>query len=297
MINAPDSLPDDIDALRALLLAERARHAGELAAERNASKDEITRLTAIIKELQRHRFGRRSERLDPNQLLLSFEDVEQALAAATAAAEKDGRPRSKSTPMRRRNINRGALPAHLPREEVLLDVEDKTCACCGGLKHRIGEDVSERLDVIPVQLKVIVTRRPKYACQACNGQVSQAPAPERLIASGIPTEALVAHVLVAKYADHLPLYRQAQIFARQGITLDRSTLADWVGRAAYELRAVHARLLEHLKQSTKLFADSAQDEEVRKHVDHVVRPELTTDSDGQAFAGARCIAGIVRADI
>ena len=285
MINAPDSLPDDIDALRALLLAERARHAGELAAERNASKDEITRLTAIIKELQRHRFGRRSERLDPNQLLLSFEDVEQALAAATAAAEKDGRPRSKSTPMRRRNINRGALPAHLPREEVLLDVEDKTCACCGGLKHRIGEDVSERLDVIPVQLKVIVTRRPKYACQACNGQVSQAPAPERLIASGIPTEALVAHVLVAKYADHLPLYRQAQIFARQGITLDRSTLADWVGRAAYELRAVHARLLEHLKQSTKLFADSAQDEEVRKHVDHVVRPELTTDSDGQAFAG------------
>jgi transposase len=109
--------------------------------------------------------------------------------------------------------------------------------------------------MIPAQLKVIVTRRPKYACRACTGEVSQAPAPERLIENGIPTEALVAHVLVAKYADHTPLYRQAQIYARQGITLDRSTLADWVGRAAFALRPVHARLLERLKESTKLFAD------------------------------------------
>src|SRR5439155_6529221 len=138
---------------------------------------------------------------------------------------------------RKRQINRGALPVHLPREEIVIDVEDKTCACCGGLKHRIGEDVSERLDVIPAQLKVIVTRRPKYACRACAGEVTQAPAPERLIESGIPTEALIAHVLVAKYADHTPLYRQAQIYARQGITLDRSTLADWVGRAAFRASA------------------------------------------------------------
>ena len=101
----------------------------------------------------------------------------------------------------------------------------------------IGEDVSERLDVIPAQFKVIVTRRPKYACRACAGEVVQAPAPERLIENGMPTEALVAHVLVAKYADHMPLYRQAQIYARQGITLDRSTLADWVGRAAFALAA------------------------------------------------------------
>ncbi len=108
---------------------------------------------------------------------------------------------------------------------------------------------------VGAQFKVIVTRRPKYACQACAGEVVQAPAPERLIESGIPTEALVAHVLVAKYADHTPLYRQAQIYARQGVTLDRSTLADWVGRAAFALRPVHARLLEQLKQSTKLFAD------------------------------------------
>ena len=238
-----DSLPTDPDALRALLLAERTHHA-----------EELERLTAIIRELQRHRFGRRAERLDPEQLALALEDVEQTLAAGDAAAENDSTARKQVTP-RGRQINRGALPPHLPREETIIDVADKTCACCGGLKQRIGEDVSERLDVIPAQFKVIVTRRPKYACQACAGEVVQAPAPERLIENGIPTEALVAHVLIAKYADHTPLYRQAQIYARQGITLDRSTLADWVGRAAFTLRPVHTRLLEQLKQSTKLFAD------------------------------------------
>ena len=238
-----DSLPTDPDALRALLLAERTHHA-----------EELERLTAIIKELQRHRFGRRAERLDPEQLALALEDVEQTLAAVDTAAENDSTARKQATP-RRRQINRGALPPHLPREEIIIDVADKTCACCGGLKHRIGEDVSERLDVMPAQFKVIVTRRPKYACQACGGEVVQAPAPERLIENGIPTEALVAHVLIAKYADHTPLYRQVQIYARQGITLDRSTLADWVGRAAFTLRPVHTRLLEQLKQSTKLFAD------------------------------------------
>ncbi len=257
-MTAPDSLPTDAEALRALLLAERTRHAEELAAARgeaDRAQGEIARLMAIIKELQRHRFGRRSERLDPDQLALALEDLEQMLAAAQAAAEQDGKAPAKPAAARKRQINRGALPAHLPREEIVIDVADKTCACCGGLKHRIGEDVSERLDVIPAQFKVIVTRRPKYACAACAGEVVQAAAPERLIENGIPTEALVAHVLVAKYADHTPLYRQAQIYARQGVMLDRSTLADWVGRAAFALRPVHARLLAQLKQSTKLFAD------------------------------------------
>ena len=255
---APDSLPTNAKALRALLLAERARHGEELAAvlgARDQAQEEIERLIAIIKQLQRHRFGRRSERLDADQLGLALEDLEQTLAAAEAAIEKNDAAARTAAQSRRRQINRGALPAHLVREEVVVDVEDKTCACCGGLKHMIGEDVAERLDVIPARLKVIVTRRPKYACRACAGEVSQAPAPERLIENGIPTEALVAHVLVAKYADHTPLYRQAQIYARQGITLDRSTLADWVGRAAFALRPVHVRLLETLKQSSKLFAD------------------------------------------
>jgi hypothetical protein len=97
--------------------------------------------------------------------------------------------------------------------------------------HRIGEDVSERLDIVPAQFRLLVVRRPKYAWRACETMV-QAPAPGRLIEGGLPTEATVAQVLVAKYADHLPLYRQAQIYARQGLDLDRSTLADWVGRAA-----------------------------------------------------------------
>jgi transposase len=142
VINAPDSLPTDAKALRALLLAERARHAEELAAARDAkdhAQGEIARLMSIIKELQRHRFGRRSERLDADQLMLAFEDVEQAIAAAKAAAEKNAPTRPSAT--RKRNINRGALPLHLPREEIVIDVEDKTCACCGRLKNRIGEDV------------------------------------------------------------------------------------------------------------------------------------------------------------
>ncbi len=203
VMSASDSLPTDSDALRALLLAERARHV-----------EELDRLTAIIKELQRHRFGRRAERLDSEQLALALEDGEQTLAAADAAADKDSNQQQKEPTRRRRANNRGALPPHLPREEIVIDVADKSYACCGGLKHQIGEDISERLDMVPAQFKVIVTRRPKYACRACAGEVVQAPAPERLIENGIPTEALVAHVLVAKYADHTPLYRQAQIYAR-----------------------------------------------------------------------------------
>ena len=132
---------------------------------------------------------------------------------------------------------------------------DYACPCCGKALHRIGEDIGERLDIVPAQFRVLVVRRPKYGCRACENVVVQAPAPARLIEGGLPTEATVAQVLVAKYADHLPLYRQAQIYARQGIELDRSTLADWVGRAAFLLRPIHERLLAALKGSAKLFAD------------------------------------------
>src|SRR5438067_6960452 len=109
--------------------------------------------------------------------------------------------------------------------------------------------------MVPAQSRVLMTIRPKYACRSCEDGVIQAPAPARLIEGGLPTEATVAHVLVSKYADHLPLYRQAQIYARAGIALDRAILADWVGRAAWLLRPVHGRLLLKLKESTKLFAD------------------------------------------
>ncbi len=241
------SLPDDVAALQALLLAERER------AERLFDQNE--RLRAILKELQRSLFGRRSEKAaHADQLKLALEDVEQAIAEAEAAEEKADATLTASR-KRERRVNRGALPRHLPREEIVLEPESTACPCCGGAMHRIGEDTAERLDVVPAQLKVIVTRRPKYGCRACEGAIVQAPAPARLIEGGLPTEAMVAHVLVGKYADHLPLYRQCQIYARQGIDLDRSTLADWVGRAAAELRPLHQRLVELLKRSAKLFMD------------------------------------------
>ena len=115
--------------------------------------------------------------------------------------------------------------------------------------------VAERLDVVPTTFRVLVTRRPRYGCRACEATPVQAPAPPRIVEGGLPTEALIAHVLISKYADHLPLYRQAQIYARQGITLDRSTLADWVGRAAWWLTPLRDHLLADLKRSPRLFAD------------------------------------------
>jgi transposase len=234
-----EALPDDVATLKAMLLAERAR--GD-------------RLAQIIKELQRHRFGRSAETLPIDQLELALEDVQQEEAEAAAQAER-GDPEARTRRAAERRTNRGALPAHLPRIEAVVDIADKTCPCCAGVLHKIGEDVSERLDIIPAQLRVLVTRRPKYACRACEECVIQAPAPARLIEGGLPTEAAVAHVIVSKYADHLPLYRQTQIWARQGLALDRSTLADWTGRAAWLLQPVHARLLDRLKASQKLFAD------------------------------------------
>jgi transposase len=255
VIPEADTLPTDPDTLRALLLAERVQHAEVIARveqERDAAIGESARLRAIIQALQRHRFGRRSEQLDPDQLALGLEDTEQALSAAEA---KEDAARPAHARSARRRANRGALPKSLPRIETVIDIESWNCPCCGGALHAIGEDVAERLDVIPAQFRVLVVRRPKYACRACPGTVVQAPAPPRLIEGGLPTEALVAHVIVGKYANHLPLYRQAQIYARQGIELDRSTLADWVGRAAWFLRPLHECLLNHLRASPKLFAD------------------------------------------
>ncbi|KNY18050.1 IS66 family transposase [Rhizobium oryzihabitans] len=239
MAMTADQLPDDPDALKAMVLARDVENA---------------RLIQIIRELQRHRFGRRAETLPEDQLLLGLEEAEQIEAAGEEEAERVD-PRERNERATKRRANRGALPAHLPRIETIVDIDNHVCPCCRNGLHRIGEDVSERLDIVPAQLRVIVVRRPKYACRACDDVVVQAPAPGRLIEGGLPTDATVAQVLVSKYADHLPLYRQAQIYARQGINLDRSTLADWVGRAAWHLRPVHERLLAKLKASPKLFAD------------------------------------------
>jgi transposase len=169
--------------------------------ERDAAQAEIEKLRLLIRQLQRGQFGRRSERLDPDQLQLGLEDLEQTVAAAEAVREEVAARSSTPRPPRVRRRNLGALPTHLPRIEVLVDLEDKACPCCGGSLHLIGEDTSEMLDIIPAQLRVKVIRRPRYACRTCEEAVVQAPSPERPITGGMASEALLAHVLVAKYAD------------------------------------------------------------------------------------------------
>lgn len=246
MPNTADLL-EEIAALKAMLIAADAR---------DLRKDErIERLEQLVAAFKHAAFGRRSEKCDPDQFELALEDLETAIAAIHAEEDVDDRVAKR--PAKQRATNRGALPKHLPRIEEVIEPASLTCAC-GGCLHCIGEDVSERLDIIPAQFRVIVTRRPKYACRSCTDGVVQVPAPARLIPGGMPTEATVAHVLVSKYADHLPLYRQAQIYSRQGVNLDRSTLADWVGRAAFELRPVFAALMADLKRSTKLFMDETR---------------------------------------
>jgi len=234
-----DRLPSDVAMLHHLIR--------DMVAVVEHNDGEIERLRLIIRKLQRAQFGRRSERIDVDQLALGLEDVESDKASAEAAQEpagkpKDGKPRRKP------------LPSHLPREEVRADVGTATCACCGGALHPIGESVSEMLDWVPAQLRVIRICRPKYGCRTC-GTVCQAPAPERPIAGGLATPALLAQVLVSKYCDHTPLYRQSQIFARYGVELDRSTLAGWVGGACWWLDALHERLCKDVFASDHLFAD------------------------------------------
>jgi len=256
MASLADSLPDDIDALRAFALATAAQRDAEraekeaVAAERDKLVEINDRLRRLLRKAQG--FEAKSERLaklPPDQLALALEDIEQAIARNEAIEEKKA-PSSD----RHRKINRGALPAHLPHIHETAQPENTSCPCCGEPMHVIGEETSERLDVVPAQYRVIVTHRPKLACRACE-KIVEAPAPEHLIKSGIPTERLVASVLVAKYGWHLPLYRQAKMLLSQGIELDRSTLAFWVGYAATELEPLYERLKQNLLTSAKLAVD------------------------------------------
>jgi transposase len=237
------TLPDDPDVLQQMLR--------EVVPELQAENE---KLRLVIQRLLRHRYGPRSEKLDLDQPQLALEDDEQAVAeseAAKDAAEPSGRRRQ----ARPANRNRGALPSHLPRFEVVIDIESKECPCCGGALHQIGEDRVEQLDIVPSQLRVKVTCRPRYACHVCEGAVVQAAAPERPIDGGMATEALVMHIVVSKFCDSLPLYRQAQMFKRQGIALDRSTLSAWVGRACWWLTPLYELVLGTVLSSNKLFAD------------------------------------------
>ena len=250
-------LPTDIATLQALLIAADARLSAQSQSllDRDGiierKEDRIIRLEKLLADFKRALYGTKSEKANPDQYHLALEDIETAMAVVHAEDEAIDPPKAAASKSR---AVRDVLPKHLPRVEGVIAPEDVTCGC-GAARHVIGEDVSERLDIVPAQFRVLVTRRPKYACRSCEAGIVQAPAKPRLIEGGMPTEATIASVIVSKYADHLPLYRQSQIYARQGVDIDRSTLAFWVGKAAYELRPVHDALLAHLKRSSKLFMD------------------------------------------
>src|SRR6202165_318119 len=237
------ALPDDVGTLQRMVRT--------LAAERTTlteAQAEIERLRLIVQKLQRSQFGRRAERLDDDQLQLGFDDLHADIARVEATLPPPAAKAPRSRP------DRPSLPAHLTREDIRLDPEHQACPCCGGKLHVIGETVSEMLDHVTARLRLTRTRRPRYGCRAC-GTIHQAPAPERPIVKGLASPGLLAHVLVAKYCDHLPLYRQSQIFARHGVEIDRSTLANWVGGTCWWLEPLQARLAAHVFGSTKLFAD------------------------------------------
>ena len=200
-----DALPDDPASLQQMLrdvVSAAAYQHGELHAEND-------KLRMLIKRLLRHRFGRRSEQLSDDQLQFGLEDLEQTVAAnqagQEAAAGTAGRQHRRGDGQPGRN--HGALPAHLPRYEVVIDIKDHACPCCGAALQSMGELRTEQLDIAPAQLRVRVTRRPRYICNSCDGAPVVAPAPERPIDGGMATEALIAHVVVSKFCDGLPLYR------------------------------------------------------------------------------------------
>jgi len=249
MANEAVELPDDIETLKALVLAARAEtaHLREANAEAEAR---IERLHALIKTLERARYGRRSETLDPDQHEFAFEEIQTGLGAIEAQIDATAK-----TPEARAARPRKKLPAHLERVEVVIEPE-AICSACGSAERvKIGEDVSERLDVVPARFRVIVTRRPRYACAACRDGVDQAPAPAHLIEAGVPTEGLLAQIAVAKYADGLPLYRQEAIYGRERVELPRNLMAGWMGRIGFHLEPLAERVLHHIRSGERIFAD------------------------------------------
>lgn len=230
----------DRETLAALVLAQQ---------EKLLSRDsEIEHLKLIIAKLRRMMFGTRSEKItrEIEQLELKLEELE-----VREAERAEARPGSEPP---RQRPSRQPLPEHLPREVHVHMPDRDTCTACGGGLSKLGEDVSEMLEYVPASFKVIRHVRPKLCCTKCD-VIHEAPAPSRPIKRGLAGPGLLAHVLVAKYADHLPLYRQSEIYAREGVDLDRSTLADWVGAASHLLSPLVDQLRRHVLATSKLHAD------------------------------------------
>ena len=243
-MTTPDALPDDIATLKAVLLAERASH-----------RAEIEKLKHTIAKLRHEQYGQSAERralLD--QLELQLSDLEENQAQAATAAEIQAASEKTSVQsFERRKPARRPLPEHLPRERVVYPVPS-ACPCCGGALHKLGENVTETLELVPRQWKVVQHVREKYSCRACEA-ITQPPAPSHPIARGRAGPGLLAHVLFSKYGLHLPLHRQSRTYAREGIELDVSTLADWVGASAATLMPLVEAIRAHVFAAQRLHAD------------------------------------------
>jgi transposase len=239
------ALPDlnalDVDALRAMVLEQHAW---------------IERLQTMIAHLRRMQFGHKSEKVERQveQLELELEDLECAQAAQLEELQRKLEPARAAAVAAARKPARRSLPDHLPREVQTHAPAEQGCPACGAELNKLGEDISEVLEWIPASFKVIRHVRPKMSCTKCDAIV-QAEAPSRPIARGMAGPGLLAHVLVSKYADHVPLYRQSEIYAREGVELERSTLADWVGSTSKLLEPLNEALRQHVISGSKLHAD------------------------------------------
>jgi transposase len=247
------ALPDldrlDNEALKALVVEQREQHLKAL----SSKTQQVEHLQLIVEKLRRMIFGAKSEKavIQVEQFELQLEETETEQAAAEEeieASASEAKPSSKSRPSRK------PLPAHLPREVVTHLPDQDCCPDCGGQLRNFGEDVAEILEYIPANFKVIRHVRPKFACKRCE-RVVEAPAPSRTIERGLAGPGLLAHVLVAKYADHCPLFRQSEIYAREGVDLDRSTLAGWVGASSELLTPLVEALRRHVLSAAKIHAD------------------------------------------
>ena len=257
-----DDLPEDIATLRRMLIAEREAHAAQ-AAELIAAKAglvsktlEIEKLKVQLARLRRQQFGRSSEKIDRiiEQLELMLDELETEAAVGPVAADPPATDDdAESAAVRRKSPGRRPLPEHLPRREI-VHTPDCTCPACGGAMRKVGEDVSEVLDYIPGRFEVVRHIRPAFSCRRCESMV-QMPMPSLPVERGRPSAALLAHILVSKYCDHLPLYRQAAIYAREGVDLDRAVMANWVGKSVWLAAPLIEAIGDHVMAGAALHGD------------------------------------------
>jgi transposase len=246
MPDAAQNLPDDPSRLKDMVTA-LSGECGTLMGELKSRDILIEKLKHQLAGMRQHRFGSRSEALD--QLALRLEDEEIAASAQEPSPADAGQP---ATPPKGKP-KRKPLPSHLPRNETTLSPGD-SCAECGGDLKTLGEDVTEELEYIPGRFVVNRIIRPRKTCRCCE-TFHQAGLPWRPIERGRPGSGLIAHVLVSKYGDHVPLFRQSQIYKREGVDLDRSILAGWVGKSTTLLEPLADALKKHVLKGQAIFAD------------------------------------------